>query len=47
MQEAVVLDMDDVVEALADYFGVSLGDVFEHDGQFYVKKTVDNPVSML
>lgn len=47
MQEAVVLDKDDVIEALADYFGVGLGDVFEHDGRFYVvKKPLTTPSSM-
>lgn len=38
MQEAIVLDRGDVMEALSDYFGVGLGDVFEHDGRFYVAR---------
>ena len=47
MQEAIVLDSDDIVEALADYFGVGLGDVFENDGRFYVvKKPLTTPSSM-
>lgn len=47
MQEAVVLDRDDAMEALADYFGVELDDVFEYDGMFYVvKKPLTAPSSM-